>query len=70
MKKNISTTDSMIRLLLAAAVAVLYFTKQIEGTLAIVLGLAALVVAATALVNFCPIYHLLGFTTRKKSAQS
>lgn len=70
MKKNISPTDSVIRLLLAAAVAVLYFTHQIEGTLAIVLGLAAIVLASTAVVNFCPIYHLLGIGTRKKSAQS
>jgi len=69
MKKNISTTDRTMRLLLAAAVAVLYFTHQIEGTLAIVLGLAAIVVAATAVVNFCPIYYLLGLSTRKKSIQ-
>jgi len=70
MKKNISTADSVIRLFLAAAVALLYFTHQIEGTLALVLGLAAIVVAATAVFNFCPIYHLLGLSTRKKSMQS
>ena len=70
MKKNLSTTDSVIRLLLAAAVAILYFTRQIEGTLAAVLGIAAIVLAVTAVINFCPIYHLLGLSTAKKSAQS
>jgi len=70
MKKNISTTDSVIRLLLAAVVAILYFTRQIEGTLAAVLGIAAIVLAVTAVINFCPIYHLLGLSTAKKSAQS
>ena len=70
MKKNLSTTDSVIRLLLAAVVAILYFTRQIEGTLAAVLGIAAIVLAVTAVINFCPIYHLLGLSTAKKSAQS
>lgn len=70
MKKNISTIDSVIRLLLAAAVAVLYFNHQIEGTLGIVLCIAAVIVAATAVFNFCPIYHLIGISTRKKTAQS
>ena len=70
MKKNINTTDSIIRLLLAVVIAVLYFTRQIEGTLAAVLGITAIVLAVTAVINFCPIYHLLGFSTAKKSAHS
>ena len=70
MKKNISTTDSITRLLLAAVIAILYFNHQIEGTVAIVLGIAAIIIAATALINFCPIYRLIGISTRKKTAQS
>jgi DUF2892 family protein len=65
MKSNISTTDRIIRLLLAALVAVLYFTHQIEGTVAILLNIAGVIVAATAVFNFCPIYHLLGISTLK-----
>jgi hypothetical protein len=69
MKKNINAADRVIRLLLAAVVSVLYFTRQITGTAAIVLGLASIIVAATAVINFCPIYYMFGISTRKKSAQ-
>jgi len=70
MKKNISTIDRVARLLIAAVIAILYFTNQIEGTLAFVLGLTAVVVAATAVFSFCPIYHLFGLSTGKKTVQS
>jgi hypothetical protein len=56
--------------LLAAVIAFLYFTYQFEGTAAVILGIAAIIIAATALIGFCPIYRLLGFSTRKKTAQS
>ena len=70
MKKNISLADRIIRLLLAAIVGVLYFTHVIGGTWAIILGIVAIIIAATALINFCPIYAALGISTRKKSVQS
>jgi len=70
MKKNISTVDRIIRLLLATIGLVLYFTHQLEGAPAIILVILALVVAATAVFNFCPIYHLLGISTSKKTTQS
>ena len=66
MKKNINSTDRMIRLLFAAVVAILYFTNTISGTVAWVLGIAAVILAATAVINFCPIYYALGISTRKK----
>lgn len=69
MKKNVHAIDRIIRLLFAAVVGLLYFTNTISGTVAIVLGVAAIILAATAAINFCPIYYLLGISTRKKSAQ-
>ena len=69
MKKNISTVDRIIRLLLATIALVLYFTHQIEGVLAIILAILALIVAATDVFNFCPIYHLLGISTNKKQLE-
>ena len=41
MTKNMGTADRVVRTLLALAVAVLYFTGKIRGTLAIVLGVFA-----------------------------
>ena len=69
MKKNISKTDRLTRLLLAAVVAVLYFSHVIQGTVAAVLGIGAIIIAATAVINFCPIYGILGISTNKKHAR-
>ena len=64
MKKNVGSTDKMIRLVIAAVVAVLYFTK-ISGTMAIVLGVVAIIFAVTAFLNFCPIWAAFGINTNK-----
>jgi hypothetical protein len=63
MKKNMGSTDRIIRLSIATLIAVLYVTNVIEGTLAIVLGIAAVIFAATSFVNFCPLYSMLGINT-------
>ncbi len=63
MKKNMGNTDRIIRLLLAAVVAVLYFTNVITGTLGIVLLVLAGVFVLTSLISFCPLYTLIGLNT-------
>jgi len=66
MKKNMGTADRIIRTILAIVIAVLYFTKQITGTAAIVLGIIAIVFLLTSLVSFCPAYVPFKISTRKK----
>jgi hypothetical protein len=66
MKKNMGSTDKIIRLLFAIVVAVLFYTKTVEGTLALVLGILATVMVATSLVSFCPLYLPFGLSTRKR----
>lgn len=56
MKKNIGTTDKIIRLILAVLVGTLYLTNAISGTLAMILGLFAVIFIATSFMGFCPIY--------------
>ena len=63
MTKNMGNTDKMIRLSLAALVAVLHFMGIISGTLALVLGIFAIIFALTSLVSFCPLYTLVGINT-------
>lgn len=63
MKKNVGTIDKVIRILLALAIGVLYFTNVISGTLAIILGIAALIFVVTSFTGFCGIYTLLGINT-------
>jgi len=65
MKKNMGTTDKIIRLVLAALIAVLYFTNVISGTWAIILGVLAAIFLVTSLVGVCPLYKLLGISTNK-----
>jgi hypothetical protein len=63
MKKNMGNADKMVRVLLAAVIAVLYFTNIISGTLAIVLLVLAGIFVATSLISFCPLYALVGLNT-------
>ena len=65
MTKNMGTADRVVRTLLALAVAVLYFTGKISGTLAIVLGVFAIAFVLSSLVEWCPSYRLFGLSTRK-----
>ncbi|MBS1737912.1 MAG: DUF2892 domain-containing protein [Bacteroidetes bacterium] len=66
MKKNMGTTDKAIRILIAVVIGVLYFTNTISGTLAIVLGILAIVFLLTSFISFCPLYLPFGINTFKK----
>ncbi|WP_396184735.1 DUF2892 domain-containing protein [Flavobacterium sp.] len=66
MKKNMGSTDKIIRILIALVIGVLYYTGTISGTTALVLGILALVFAITSLISFCPLYLPLGISTCKK----
>lgn len=63
MKANMGSTDRIIRVLVAAVLAVLYFLGVISGTLGIALVVVAAVFALTSLLSFCPLYTLLGINT-------
>jgi predicted ABC-type exoprotein transport system permease subunit len=63
MKKNMGNSDRIIRLLIAAVIAVLYFTNILTGTVGIVLLVFAGIFTLTSLVGFCPLYKLVGLNT-------
>lgn len=66
MKKNMGSTDKIIRITIAALIVALYFMNVISGTLAIVLGIFALVFVLTSFISFCPLYLPFGINTRRK----
>ncbi|MEI6884884.1 MAG: DUF2892 domain-containing protein [Bacteroidota bacterium] len=66
MKKNMGTIDKVIRILIAVVIAILFFTKIIEGVLGIVLLVLAAVFVLTSLLGFCPLYAPLKINTDKK----
>jgi hypothetical protein len=65
MKKNIGSIDKSLRVLIAVIVAGLYYFNIIEGTLAYILMALAIILLVTSLVNFCPLYTILGINTCK-----
>lgn len=67
MKKNMGGIDRVIRIIVAAVIAVLFFTKVIEGTLGIVLLVLACVFLLTSFISFCPLYLPFGLSTKKKA---
>lgn len=66
MKANMGTSDRIIRIIVAAIIAVLYFMKIIPGTFGIVLLVLAGVFVLTSLISFCPLYAPFGINTCKK----
>lgn len=68
MKKNMGLFDRLIRILIAVAVSVLYFTDVISGTLAIVLLIFSGIFILTSLIGSCPLYMPFGFSSKKKTA--
>lgn len=65
MKKNMGTVDKAIRVIVAIVIGVLYFTGQITGTAAIILGILAVVFLLTSIVGTCPLYLPVGLSTKK-----
>ena len=64
-KNNMSSMDRIIRTVVAVIIGVLIFTNVVSGTLAIILGVVAVIFLVTALIGFCPLYTLLKFSTKK-----
>jgi hypothetical protein len=66
LNKNMGTLDRTIRLVIAAAIAILYFTGNLSGLAAIILGILAIAFVVTSFISFCPLYVPFGITTRKQ----
>lgn len=63
MKKNVGNIDRILRVVLAAVFAYLYFSGTLTGTLGIILLVLGAVFLLTAAVGTCPIYSLVGLST-------
>ena len=66
MKPNMGSADRVLRVIVAAVIAILYFTGTIHGTMGIVLLVLAAVFVLTSIVSFCPLYAPFGISTCKK----
>ncbi|MDP4290667.1 MAG: DUF2892 domain-containing protein [Bacteroidota bacterium] len=66
MKKNMGTTDKVIRILVAIAITVLLMTKVFTGTLGIIMFALAIVFLVTSYFGVCPVYTLFRINTLGK----
>ncbi|MDX1416755.1 MAG: DUF2892 domain-containing protein [Candidatus Promineifilaceae bacterium] len=65
MKRNMSNIDRIIRVVLAALFAYLYFGGIVTGVLGIILVILAGVFLLTSIVAFCPLYLPFKISTYK-----
>jgi hypothetical protein len=67
MTQNMGNMDRILRVAIAFVIGVLYFSGTISGTVAIILGVLAVVFVLTSAISFCPLYLPLKLSTKKKS---
>lgn len=65
MKRNMGNIDKGIRVVIAAAIGMMYYLDIIQGILAYILMAAAIILLVTSLINFCPLYKIFGLNTKK-----
>ena len=65
MKRNMSNADRIVRVVVAALFAYLYFAGIVTGGLGIVLVVLGAVFLLTSIVAFCPLYAPFKFSTYK-----
>ena len=66
MKKNMGLIDKVIRIIVVIVLLTLYFTNIIAGTLGIIAIVISVILLATSLIGFCPLYTIFGINTCKK----
>ncbi len=68
MKKNLGNIDRGLRFVAALAIAALLLTGTLNGTIGWIFGIVAIVLLATGVISFCPLYFLLNISTQKTEA--
>ena len=65
MVKNMGSLDRGLRVAVALLIAILYVTGVLSGTVALVLGVLAVIFIATSFIGTCPLYLPFGLSTRR-----
>ena len=65
MKRNMSNIDRIVRVVIAALFAYLYFAGIVTGGLGIALVVLGAVFVLTSVLSFCPIYAMFKLSTFK-----
>jgi len=65
MRKNMGNLDRILRVIVALGIGALIVTGVLAGTLAVILGILAVVFVLTSAAGFCPLYVPLKISTRR-----
>ncbi len=65
MKKNLGSTDKVIRYILAIVALLIGFLSGVSGFLQGVFISVALILIGTSLLSLCPLYAIVGLKTCK-----
>lgn len=65
MKKNLGSTDKVIRYILAIVALFIGFLSGVSGFVQGIFISAALILIGTSLLSFCPLYAIVGLKTCK-----
>ncbi|MFO7544977.1 MAG: DUF2892 domain-containing protein [Trueperaceae bacterium] len=70
MSHNVGTIDRLVRGIVGAVLLLGWVLGWFGGTWAVILGIVGIILVATALVGFCPLYRLFGMSTRPTAGKS
>lgn len=59
MTKNMVKADRIIRIVLAVLIGILFLADVIDGFIAAIFGIIALIFVITAIIGYCPLYTLI-----------
>ncbi|SOE20647.1 Protein of unknown function [Spirosomataceae bacterium TFI 002] len=63
MKNNVGSKDKVIRLAIATFIGFLLYSDTISGTLGIIAFVVAVILVATSIFSFCPLYRVFGLSS-------
>ena len=66
MKKNVGSTDKVIRISVAVLILTLALTNVITGVWAAILIILAAILLVTSFISLCPLYLLFGIRSNMK----
>jgi hypothetical protein len=66
MINNMHMIDRIVRIIIALVILYFYFWGSLTGLAAIILLIIAAALLITGISGYCPIYHILGMSTKGK----
>ncbi len=64
MSANENTWDRVVRVVLGIILLYIWLGSVVSGTLGVILGIIGIILLITGVVGFCPLYKVLGLSTK------